>query len=44
MLLEITVGDAYGTGFEYVSPAVIQEYNDLSGYIQHPRHKTRLGQ
>jgi len=44
MLLEIAVGDAYGAGFEYVSPAIIREHNDLSGYIQHPRHETRPGQ
>ncbi|MCW3097226.1 MAG: ADP-ribosylglycohydrolase [Chthonomonadaceae bacterium] len=44
MLLEITIGDAYGAGFEYVSAAVIREHNDLSGYIQHPRHGTQPGQ
>lgn len=44
MLLEIAIGDAYGAGFEYVSPAIIREHNDLSGYIQHPRHATRPGQ
>jgi len=44
MLLEIAIGDAYGAGFEYVSPAIIREHNDLSGYIRHPRHGTRPGQ
>lgn len=44
MLLEIAIGDAYGAGFEYVSTAIICEHNDLSGYIQHPRHGTKPGQ
>jgi ADP-ribosyl-[dinitrogen reductase] hydrolase len=38
MLLEAAVGDAYGAGFEYADRSVIQAYNDLSGYIKHPRH------
>ena len=37
MLLEIAVGDAYGAGFEYNDRAA-KERNDLSAYIQHPRH------
>ena len=44
MLLEIAIGDAYGAGFEYVSTAIVREQNDLSGYIQHPRHGTKPGQ
>lgn len=44
MLLEIAIGDAYGAGFEYVSTAIIRAHNDLSGYIQHPRHGTKPGQ
>lgn len=36
MLLELAVGDAYGAGFEY-APEMTQ-YNDLSGYVRHPRH------
>jgi ADP-ribosyl-[dinitrogen reductase] hydrolase len=38
MLIELAVGDAYGAGFEYVSKTILK-HNDLSGYIQHPRHK-----
>lgn len=43
MLLELAIGDAYGAGFEYASKRVL-ERNDLSGYLQHPRHRTRPGQ
>ncbi|MGI0491554.1 ADP-ribosylglycohydrolase family protein [Alkalinema pantanalense CENA528] len=43
MLLEMAVGDAYGAGFEYVSPSVL-ERNDLSGYLQHPKHQMVAGQ
>jgi ADP-ribosylglycohydrolase len=38
MLLELAVGDAYGAGFEYVSPDVVRRHNTLAGYVQHPRH------
>lgn len=38
MLLELAIGDAYGAGFEYASE--MDQFNDLSRYIQHPRHKT----
>jgi ADP-ribosylglycohydrolase len=37
MLLELAVGDAYGAGFEYAPE--MTPYNDLSGYIRHPRHR-----
>ncbi|MBU1173424.1 MAG: ADP-ribosylglycohydrolase family protein, partial [Proteobacteria bacterium] len=37
MLLELAIGDAYGAGFEYASE--MNQYNDLSRYVQHPRHK-----
>lgn len=37
MLLELAVGDAYGAGFEYVDK-LVKLHNDLSQYIQHPRH------
>ncbi|MEM9996959.1 MAG: ADP-ribosylglycohydrolase family protein [Bacteroidota bacterium] len=43
MLLELAIGDAYGAGFEYVSKRITREHNDLSGYIQHPRHGTAPG-
>ena len=43
MLLELAVGDAYGAGFEYASPQLIEACNDLSGYVQHPKHKIKPG-
>ncbi|MEO0562276.1 MAG: ADP-ribosylglycohydrolase family protein [Chloroflexota bacterium] len=39
MLIEIAIGDAYGAGFEYADRDLIDKHNDLSRYIQHPRHK-----
>ena len=39
MLLELAVGDAYGAGFEYVNVYLVEQFNDLSRYIHHPRHK-----
>ena len=43
MLLELAVGDAYGAGFEYANE-LVEKHNDLSRYVQHPRHKaTRPG-
>ncbi|MEO1289381.1 MAG: ADP-ribosylglycohydrolase family protein [Chloroflexota bacterium] len=38
MLLELAIGDAYGAGFEYADK-MVAKHNDLSRYIQHPRHK-----
>lgn len=43
MLLEIAVGDAYGAGFEYVSPSIVRAHNDLSAYVAHPKHKIGKG-
>ncbi|MBW3598895.1 MAG: ADP-ribosylglycohydrolase family protein [Planctomycetes bacterium] len=43
MLLEIAIGDAYGAGFEYVKPKLVRAGNDLSRYVQHPRHGTAPG-
>lgn len=43
MLLEIAIGDAYGAGFEYADVEFIRRYNDLSGYVKHPRHKIKPG-
>ncbi|MBH8563511.1 ADP-ribosylglycohydrolase family protein [Nostoc sp. CENA67] len=37
MLLELAIGDAYGAGFEYANE--MGAYNDLSKYLQHPRHR-----
>lgn len=39
MLLELAIGDAYGAGFEYVNRHLIEQFNNLSGYHHHPRHK-----
>ncbi|HEY9597159.1 MAG TPA: ADP-ribosylglycohydrolase family protein, partial [Cyanophyceae cyanobacterium] len=38
MLLELAIGDAYGAGFEYASEMIDLGYNDLRGYVKHPRH------
>lgn len=43
MLLELAIGDAYGAGFEYVSSQIIRDSNDLSKYVQHPRHQIKPG-
>jgi ADP-ribosyl-[dinitrogen reductase] hydrolase len=43
MLLELAVGDAYGAGFEYVSSDIVERDNNLSGYVQHPRHQLKPG-
>jgi len=43
LLLELAIGDAYGAGFEYADVAIIHRYNDLSRYIQHPRHGIQPG-
>jgi len=37
MLIELAVGDAYGAGFEYANE-MIEPYNTVERYIQHPRH------
>ncbi|HLP87825.1 MAG TPA: ADP-ribosylglycohydrolase family protein [Nostocaceae cyanobacterium] len=37
MLLELAIGDAYGAGFEYADENILA--NDLSRYVQHPRHR-----
>lgn len=44
MLLELAIGDAYGAGFEYVNAQLLRQFNDLSRYVQHPRHGTKPGQ
>jgi ADP-ribosylglycohydrolase len=43
MLLELAVGDAYGAGFEYVSADIVERDNNLSRYVQHPRHQIKPG-
>ena len=43
MLLELAVGDAYGAGFEYVNRSYITQFNDLSQYVKHPRHRIMPG-
>lgn len=37
MLLELAIADAYGAGFEYADEMIVA--NDLSRYVQHPRHR-----
>jgi ADP-ribosyl-[dinitrogen reductase] hydrolase len=39
MLLESAVGDAYGGGFEYVSPEIVREFGGKLEYRAHPKHK-----
>jgi ADP-ribosylglycohydrolase len=43
MLLELAIGDAYGAGYEFAPPEFVAEYNTLSGYRQHPRHRLQPG-
>lgn len=43
MLLELAVGDAYGAGFEYTDHAFVQAHNDLTRFVQHPRHSHTPG-
>ncbi|CBN54866.1 MULTISPECIES: ADP-ribosylglycohydrolase family protein [Kamptonema] len=43
MLLELAIGDAYGAGFEFADQQIIESYNNLSSYIQHPRHNIQPG-
>jgi len=43
MLVDLVVGDAYGAGFEYAADRTVRERNNLSGYVQHPRHGIRPG-
>lgn len=43
LLLELAVGDAYGAGFEYVDIEMIRKSNDLTRYVQHPRHRISPG-
>lgn len=43
MLLELAVGDAYGAGFEFAEADFVQQYNDLTAYLQHPCHRLRPG-
>lgn len=43
MLLELAIGDAYGAGFEYADRAFVQTHNDLTRFVQHPRHQQLPG-
>lgn len=43
MLVELCLADAYGYGFEYSRPDFVRKYNNLSGYVQHPKHKIKPG-
>ena len=42
MLLELAIGDAYGAGFEYAN-GMIERHNDLTRFVQHPRHQISPG-
>ena len=43
MLIELAIGDGYGAGFEFVEQQTIELYNNLNGYIKHPRHDIAPG-
>lgn len=43
MLLELAIGDAYGSRFEYAPPEMVASQNNLLGYGKHPRHGTLPG-
>ncbi len=43
MLVELAIGDAYGAGFEYAEPSIVEKENNLSRYIQHPYHDIKAG-
>ena len=43
MLLELAIGDAYGAGFEFADHNIIDDHNDLSGYIKHQKHDITPG-
>jgi ADP-ribosyl-[dinitrogen reductase] hydrolase len=43
MLLELAIADAYGAGFEYADEMLDAGYNNLSQYVQHPRHQIKPG-
>ncbi len=42
-LLACAIGDAFGAGFEFAPVGFVRQHNDLSGYIQHPKWKTKPG-
>ena len=37
------MGDAYGAGFEYADREVVVRDNDLSRYVNRPRHRLAPG-
>lgn len=43
MLIELAIGDAYGAGFEYAEPSIVEQENNLSKYLQHPYHNIKPG-
>ena len=43
MLVELAIGDAYGAGFEYAADRIVRDHNDLSRYLQHPKHGIQPG-
>lgn len=43
MLVELSIGDAYGAGFEYADPEFTARENDLAAYRPHPFHAIAPG-
>ncbi|MEM9119799.1 MAG: ADP-ribosylglycohydrolase family protein [Cyanobacteria bacterium P01_F01_bin.56] len=43
MLVELAIGDAYGAGFEYAPDSLVRDRNNLTAYVQHPRHDITPG-
>ncbi|HEY9785361.1 MAG TPA: ADP-ribosylglycohydrolase family protein [Candidatus Obscuribacterales bacterium] len=43
MIIELAIGDAYGAGFEYAPAAMVAAQNNLTSYVQHPRHNIGRG-
>ena len=44
MLLELSIGDSYGCGFEFTPKDFVLQNNDLTQYHAHPKHGLDLGQ
>lgn len=44
MLIDIAIGDAYGAGFEFVDPEIVEKNNTLERYYAHPKSTLEGGQ
>jgi ADP-ribosylglycohydrolase len=44
MLIDIAIGDAYGSGFEFVDPKIVEKNNTLERYYAHPTSDLEGGQ